>query len=249
MPVFGQLSKLIVALGVAGGLAGGVMAAQRAALPSADFWIDRGMWVIAAIVLATVVPPLQSAISEFGERGRRKTAELQMTLQPILAGILILLVRDAHANWEKTGVQVFQVKGRLWWKKQVRVARLRLAHVAPSGVKWTKNKGMIGKCWTTREPQSKNLDEHFRAHRALDEFQWNTLPKTVERYGLNFAEFQKLNGKFGLVAVFPLTRGDEYIGCITADMPPECTGGVDEGATLQTLGAAAPSISAVIAPR
>jgi hypothetical protein len=240
------LSKLIIAIGMLGGLGGAMLASQRAGWPSAEFWSKRGWLVIAAICVAALVPPLQAAISEFGERGRRKSAELATTLHQILAGILIMLVEDAGADWQKTGIQVFRVRGGLWWKKQVPAARLRLAHFQPSRIKWTRGKGIIGKCWETGEPQSMNLEEHFRPHANIDELGWKILPSTIERYGLSFTEFQKTKGRFGLVSVFPLTKGDKYLGCITADMPPECSEGVDASAVRRTLSGAAPSIAAVI---
>jgi hypothetical protein len=240
------LSKFIIGIGALGGAAGAALALQRAGRPSTTFWEAYGWVVVLAIVIAAVVPPLQSLISEFGERGRRKRAELQTTLHPILAGILIMLVEDASCDWQRTGIQVFKVQGKLWWRRQVLVTKLRLAHVQPSGIKWRQGKGMIGKCWATGEPETRNLEDHYRPYANIDELAWRLLPPNFEKYGLTYEDFQKTKGKFGLLSVFPLTQGDKYIGCVTADMPPDVSEPVDEAVLRRILSAAAPSLAALL---
>jgi hypothetical protein len=203
--------------------------------------------VFTAIVALGLLPLLQSVISEHGERKARKTAERHSTLRELLAGVLIGLVDAAQADWKKTGVQVFVVAEHWWlWESQDRAAKLRLAHIEPSGIKWTKGKGLIGRCWETGRPLSKNLETHFAPLRGLSQSQWERRTATVDAYGLTYEEFQKIGHKYGLVAVFPLTRGDEYVGCITADMPPECSQSVDTAKVMETLSGAAPSIAAVV---
>jgi hypothetical protein len=244
------LSRAIVLFAIINAMAGVVVALSRAHIPHPPFWDEHERAVLIAIVTVSFLPLLQAIVSELGERKKRKAAELAATLQEILAGTLIDLTENAGADWKKTGVQVFRL--RRWWlfsHIQVRLGKIRIAHIAPSGIKWRKGKGLIGKCWATGLPVSKNLDTHFAKYRHLNETAWNNLHQTVEKYGLSYKEFKKINDKYGLVVAFPLTRADKYIGCITVDMPPECSASVDEAKVSETLSAAAPSIAAVIEGR
>ena len=71
-------------------------------------------------------------------------------------------------------------------KRQDRIAKLRLAHLAPSGVKWTQGKGVIGRCWATGDKECVNLHTHFASFRNANAVLWDEPAPTIERYGLSF---------------------------------------------------------------
>lgn len=133
---------------------------------------------------------------------------------------MIQLHRNLGADWQTTGVQVFVVEG--WWsKRHRRVAKVRLAPVPSSGISWSEGKGAIGRCWKTGAPHFVDLAAHFAPYEGVgSEAEWNLIPSD-DRYGLTFGDFQRLRGKYGFVAVTPIVRRDKYIGCVTADMPPD----------------------------
>jgi hypothetical protein len=197
-----------------------------------------------AIAVTIVVPFAQAGLVEYGERGRRKRSEREQDIQTFLSGALVNLANQAHADWEKTGVQAFQVRG--WWKqRQVRVARVRLAAVASSGIQWGKGKGVIGQCWATRQPQYEDLGERFAPFSEFGRLQWEALPLET-RFGLSFDEFQTVKGKYGIIAAVPIVNSrDKYVGCVTADMPTGVAAPLREQ-LLKQLTLAAASISRVI---
>jgi hypothetical protein len=172
-------------------------------------------------VFATITIPLfQAAVVDIGERGRRRALEKQQKVEAFLTASLIDLERHAGADLKTTGVQVFLVKGRWRWKRQVRLAKVRLAPIAASGIKWEKSKGVIGRCWTLRAPKFEDLEAYFTPYAIYDRTAWNGLDEEL-RYGLTYDDFQHLNGKYGTVAAVPIVDNkDHYVGCIAADTPP-----------------------------
>ena len=160
-----------------------------------------------------------------GERRQRKGLERENKVQTFLAASLIYLAHQANADWENTGIQAFVVTGRGRGQYQNRVAKFRLRAVATSGVRWTKGKGVIGRCWETRQPVYVDVAAQWGPYAGYDREAWAALP-APERFGLTFEDYQTVKGKYGIIAAVPIVgAGDKYIGCVTADMPPHLIGG------------------------
>ncbi len=199
------------------------------------FWGAREEWVLRALVITAAVPLFQSAFSEYTERARRRGIEKREKLETILTAALIQMVRQAEADWETTGVQVFLVKRCGWLRQErhVRAAKVRLGASPSSGVDWPRRKGVIGRCWQTRRQQYEDLERQFRPYEDLSKEQWDQLSEKT-RFGLTFEDFQRLGGKYGIVAAVPIVdRNDRYVGCLTADMPPRRT--ANKAEVLKTL--------------
>jgi hypothetical protein len=217
-----QLMRFIVyALPVLGGGAAIAQGLARANWPNAAFWTTRGHWILTAIVVAGLIPALQTGISELGERRRRKLLELEDNVRAFLATSLVVVSRECNAPWDQTGLQAFLVDGWLWRKRHVRLSKIRLSSIASSGVRWTRGKGVIGACWSSHSVQWAQLDE--APFSKLDEWtgdEWNSL-EPADTYGLSFADYQALGRKYGAVAAVPIMgSNDTYIGCVTLDTPP-----------------------------
>lgn len=220
-----RLPKLIWSLAVVNALAVFALGASRMNWPSIEFWSGRAGWIISALALTAAVPLVQAIIAERGERRRRKAIEREQTVQTFLIASLIYVIRHAHADWENTGIQAFGVRGYHRWAHQVRLSKIRLGAIPSSGIRWTKGKGVIGRCWETRSPQYEDLSVHFAPYLDCAKEQWDALPAGT-RFGLSFSDFQTQKGKYGIVAAVPMVdRKDKYIGCVTADMPPQVAGG------------------------
>lgn len=240
------MGKLLIwTLGVAGLLAGIGVGAARQQWPDGFWTKEKGALVMTLIVVAALAPFVQTSIIELGERSKRKAVEQQQKLETFLTTALILMARNG-ADWEMTGVQVFLVKrkGVVRREQQIRAAKVRLGPVPSSGVKWTKGKGVIGLCWETRAPQFEDLQKRFAPYRNFTAAQWEGMAPT-NRFGLSFDDFQRLKGKYGIVAAVPIIdRADKYRGCVTADMPPGKQ--VDEDHTKNTLASTAKLVAEVI---
>jgi hypothetical protein len=212
---------LVFGLPFLGASAAVLIGLARIRWPSELFWRDKEPWVVYAILFSGVVPLAQSGIAELGEKKRRTELEREDTVRSLLVPSLVYVVRHCNAPWDLTGLQAFLVTGFLWRKRQVRIAKLRLASSPESGVVWKKGKGVIGRCWETRASLIENLDEApFSNLATVSRENWSTvLPETC--YGLTHADYQALGAKYGTVAVVPImsSRG-KYIGCVTLDMPP-----------------------------
>jgi hypothetical protein len=195
-----------------------VLGASRQNWP-AGFWVQRAAWIVAALVVSAAVPLLQYAISNRGERARRRALEREQRIELFLAACLVYVVRHAGADFEHTGIQAFAVRGRLH-RRQVRLAKVRLGAVPSSGIVWYADKGVVGRCWSARLAQYEDLETHFARYRDVSRSEWEQLPAAV-RFGLTYDDFQRLKNKYRIVAAAPIIdRQDRYVGCVTADMPP-----------------------------
>jgi hypothetical protein len=211
---------VVLALPVVGATAAVVINFGRIGWPNVQFWSDRQWLVVLGIVLAGLIPAIQTGISELGARRRTKELEQGDDVRSLLTTSLVLIARECNAPLEQIGVQAFLVTGVLWRKRQVRIAKIRLSSVAASGVAWTKGKGVIGRCWETRTSQWAQLDDPpFSELGRAPETTWHMLNKTLT-YGLSFDDYRALGTKYGTVAAVPImTADDKYIGCIALDTP------------------------------
>jgi hypothetical protein len=217
------LSKLIKALAALNGAAVFAIGLARFGKP-AGFWVERSAWILIALGVTAIVPLMQVMISEWGEKSRRSAIERARKIEAFLVASLIHLVRHAGADWENIGVQVFLVRRRLWRRHHVRAAKVRLGAVPSSGTDWTEGKGIIGLCWATRAQQCVDLASHFAPYLGCDKASWDALPDRI-RFGLDFEDFTRLGGKYGVVAAVPIMdERDRYVGCVTADNPPSAAG-------------------------
>lgn len=199
-----------------------VLGLARQGWPSEQFWRNNEPWVIVALLVSASVPLVQAIIMERGERARRKAIEREQKIQLFLTTSLIYIVRHAGADWETTGIQAFEIRRRWKWGATYhqKAAVVRLAPIPPSGIKWTEGKGLIGRCWKTRTRQFTDLAAHFSDVQHLGPEDWRNL-SDEKRYGLTFDDFQRVRGKYGIVAAVPIiSRKEKYVGCITSDMPP-----------------------------
>ena len=199
-----------------------VVGAARLGWPDATFWGRHQLATLVALGATALVPLAQLVVAQTSERSRLKQIERQREVETCLTASLVYCVKHAGAGWLDIGIQVFEVK-RAWWRRnerQVRLAKVRLRAVSVSGVDWVKGKGVIGRCWETHAPQYEDLQALFAAYDGHNQPDWDALP-AAERFGLSFGDFQRLKGKYGIVAAVPIMDShDRYIGCVAADTAP-----------------------------
>jgi hypothetical protein len=214
------LTWLIRALAGINAIAALSVGLSRLKWPS-GFWDGRDDWIAYTLIGVCVASILLPIMSELGEKARRQAVERRQQLHTFLASSLVYIARHSGADWETTGVQAFLVKRRWLRETHVAEAKVRLRPIPASGVQWTKGKGLIGRCWETRQPQFVDLAAHFADYEQLGAEDFGRLPEAT-RFGLTFDDFQRLKGKYGIVAASPIVdEKGRYLGCVTADFPVE----------------------------
>lgn len=211
---------LVLGLPIVNAAAALALALSAQNWPTPSFWSKLTRALVASTFLTVMIPVVQIFISERGERRRRLELEEQERVRDALAGSLLLVAKECGAPWDKTGIQAFKVEGWLWRKRQVLVAKLRLSSSPSSGVKWSKGKGVIGRCWEQRRHQWESLDHHpFMKLGNVPPHEWEGqgLGKT---FGLTHAEYTLLGHKYGTIACAPILQEGRYRGCVAMDVPP-----------------------------
>lgn len=192
-------------------------------LPSAAYWKDhRGYFyaaLVAFVVAAFALPLVDATAEHLRERG--PTVGLAV-MELLLADFYNIMVATGLGCTE-IGLHAFVVRRpvrRLFWPEQQRVGTLRLGPVpGPSRIRWTRGKGLIGKCWAERSDQGADLVSDFGPRINDTREQWEALPEET-RYGLSFEEFTRTKGSYGAIVASPMvTKRGRYKGCIAVDAP------------------------------
>lgn len=210
-----------------------VVAALFGADTPRDFWDGRESWFLTAIALLAIsaVRPL---VSDF--LGRRSVQEEQRLLDALKAAH-VQVVEITGIDWKDLGLHAFVVKrGIPWfWQEQlVRVARWRLKSFPPAvGVRWTRGKGLIGRCWDLRQNVGADLAKDW-GEEALSRDQWEELDEEL-KYGLAFEEYERLRIYGAIVATPILGSGGRFLGCISADAPAGTFDLLWDDSVLETL--------------
>jgi len=198
--------------------------------PSKEFWASLPGWLPWVCFLVTIlVPTTQPLLVEVGERRMRTRLQRADDVRQFLAAGFLKIVEDTGLDWKRIGVHVFLVKGFYKWKSQQRIAKIKLANSVPSGVTWTRGKGVIGLCWETHRPVTHDL-RSLEQHEGISESDWDALPAGVEKFGMSHADFLRTRGSYGIVSAVPILLDGEnkYIGCVSFDTPSDCPEKVSE---------------------
>ena len=142
------------------------------------------------------------------------------------------------------------VRARENAERHVRLARVKLTpYPQASGVRWTKGKGVIGRCWATHRFVMHDLREAFSPFYEADRAAWAALSSEV-RFGLSFDEFQRTRDLYGVVAAVAILdpkKPGKYLGCVSLDTPRDSAEGIDRKRVEEDLGAVAVTIGLLIA--
>jgi hypothetical protein len=245
------LRALILALPLINGVAVLAIGIARQNWPNGPswHWTDHERLLIGALCVTAGIPLIQTLISERGERARRKELELADDLRALLVPTFLVLARDCDAPWDTTAVQVFGLTGFSSRRRHKRLAKIRIAPIAASGVFWSKGKGVIGRCWETKTSQWVELD--FNDIAVSTEEEWQRLPNE-KTFGLSWSDFKALGHKYGTVAAVPIMKAtdgsDNYIGCVSLDTPKGVTL-KNRDKALESLAASADVIARRLATR
>jgi hypothetical protein len=104
-----------------------------------------------------------------------------------------------------------------------RAAQFRLKHLDdPTGIRWRRNRGIIGRCWKSGHSEPFNLATDWPQINTKQE--WGQLDKSV-KMKLSYDDYRHLKAKYGSVLAVPILRtrrigAPSFLGCITIDLPP-----------------------------
>jgi hypothetical protein len=185
------------------------------------FWDDR-QWLIyvavGVLALSAGAEPLWEAVLV---RWRRHRELRQRDIDTILRATLLRL-DDAGLDWREIGIDAFCVSHRLpfWEQRLTRVGRLRMIQRPASEpkVRWTRGKGVIGRCWATRRYVVVNVAALYREHAEASPHEWNAKP-AEERLGMTYGEVQATRD-YAAIAACPILDPDgRFHGCVAVDAP------------------------------
>lgn len=147
------------------------------------------------LALGAVVSPL---VREIG-------AAHELTVERAVRGPLALSFKRLHEEtkipFEELGLHAYFVRG--WWpfRHLVCVGRLRLATRNPSGVRWTRGKGVIGEAWARREFT-------FAIVKGISPGTLNLRQRDLDRVK-----------DYEVIAASHISKEGKVIGCVAVDVP------------------------------
>jgi hypothetical protein len=230
------MAKLLTLVGLLSFAAATIVSLSKNEYPSKLFWGGRLAYLLFGCTVVTLVAPhVQTFLANAGEKKRRRELERERSYREILTSTLVAVVDASGADWTRTAVQVFLVRRHLRWKspflveQQDRIARVKLSFSPPpSGIRWTRGKGVIGRCWEARDNIIEDLRVRFGPYIDYTREQWDALDGR-DRFGLDFEEFQRTRTWYGIVGAAPiLDPKGRFLGCVSLDTPQTCPDVVDK---------------------
>jgi hypothetical protein len=123
----------------------------------------------------------------------------------------------------RIGVTVFVVlrsRGHMWSGIQKRVVRMRLeSNPAPTHIRWTKRKGLLGRCWTELEDVCVNHQLQFGEYMACTKKEWRkSVPDSVKQY-LTYKDYKQIR-HYGFIHASPMIdlSDGHYKGCVVVQV-------------------------------
>ena len=177
--------------------------------------------IFLAIALTAFKPLADLTLGTIGEQWESKRRKRQDLIEILLKAGLRQLINSHGLVWDKVGMNAFVVKEpwhRFGPAYLVRVGQVKFSLTHPSGVKWTKGKGVIGTCWLTEKEEGRDLHTDYSHVVDWTESIWN-LESEELRQGLTFHEFNRTR-EYGVIVATPMFNSSgKFVGCISVDAP------------------------------
>jgi hypothetical protein len=183
-------------------------------------------WQIGALAgVVALFGPGQIAVRALAEWFGQVTYEQRLGMEEPAKACLVGLTEVTGIPFTEIGVTVFVVLRSRWHPVrgiQKRVVRLRMESTpAPTTVQWTKNKGLLGECWTQRRDASRDHAQQFDGNMSCTEEEWARAPSHV-RQNLSYRDYQQIR-TFGFVFAAPMIDPIKahYHGCLVVQIPAQ----------------------------
>lgn len=224
------------------------------------FWGDR-VWLIVALLVVVFLwsafDAIDRAISASRAKRAAKLDSIRAAGETVLKAALVRTVQDSEVPWTEVGLHLFLV-ARKWQRKwPFRVAylwharRVKMSEFPPpTGIVWTKGKGVVGRCWATGGFVSCDVRNAYAPYLSSTESEWNQLDSD-KRFGLTFAEFSLTKDHAGTILAAPILTaagngGHQFAGCVSLDAPGDCYAQLATVEIKQTLQFAAATIGELL---
>lgn len=219
----GRASKLLVWVSALAALIAGVaLAARQIEWPSSEFWEVNGDWLDPTILVLTIITLGYGAIREWFLVRRVERVEKD-DLARDGAQALFLLVAGATKGkiaMEAIAVHVWKTRSRpsrqhpiMWEPELHRLASFKVHQRGTSSVRWTKGKGIVGRCWERQCDQWADLSMH---QSAWAEGEWDALSEE-DGLGMTAEEFERSAAYWAIYATPLKDKNDEIIGVVSVD--------------------------------
>ena len=181
------------------------------------FWEITSIAVVAVVAIgSSFARPLRIYTIDRLERERHKVSivlrGLPWTVHELTNGKVPVQPLGASA-WVVTP----------WWPFQRlhRIAHERINEMpGPSGIRWSKGKGVIGHCWDQGREQIVDSGTFDKGHEDWTQDRWDRLDVKTRR-GLSYKDYKKIRGKYGTVIAIPMfDRRERVRGVVVLDAPP-----------------------------
>lgn len=178
------------------------------------------------IALASVVAlfgPGQIAYRALAEWFGEVAYETRLAMEEPAKACVVGITKITSIPFTDVGVTVFIVLKsrdhpiRGIQKRQVRV-RME-SNPAPTTVRWTKDKGLLGECWRERRDASRDHSQFFDGYMNCSETDWEKVPDKI-RQGLTYGDYQQIR-MFEFVLATPMIdpSNGAYRGCLVIQVP------------------------------
>lgn len=225
-------------------------AATGLGLHQAAVWSPAPPVNAALVGLAATVGFATATEAAWDDHRRRRVADLHDSVRAVLTPLLFDLQDATGVSARRLGVAVYRRRGSpLPWRtdRLDRVLRLRPVNQGASGIAWRLGVGVVGQCVARGEDVVEDLAALDDQLADVGPREWPTLPEDLT-YGLTYAEYRRVRGKYGVVLGTPIiddtAKGSRIIGCVSVDAPPDS---FDQIASDAVRGAAATAAD-VLAP-
>jgi hypothetical protein len=174
--------------------------AESASWPSQEFWSGwPGFVVVGAQLIAALLLSVQVSWLAWRLRSRRRLRNVQRAAQ-VLFVMVYKEATDRKLDASKLAVHVWKIKpSRLWRHDEelTRVARFRLLEHNKSNIRWTRDKGVLGRAWREDSPVTVDLRPLRKAARHESTFYGRS---EEARFGLTFQEYRHAKHYFAIHA-------------------------------------------------
>lgn len=249
--------KRVLKAAIVSGLGAGsslVIGLSRADKPT-GFWGDKGGLVVAALVWLAIWATAEPVFRAYRKHAEARSATLRQDLEQLLRAALVQIHELTGLKWTEIGVHVFLVhtrwRFRSWpWRYDVQrhTARVKMTqYPPPTGITWTKGKGVIGRCWDLKGSVAVDVRAAYQPYMNATREEWDRLPADV-RFGLTFEEFTRTKGYAGAILATPILTemGAAYLGCVSVDAPGDSIQALDSDQVFEVLQSVADATAALL---
>ena len=225
MKLLGRIVWAIVAAG-ATGIAFWVGAKPNASVWRSHSWLLYGTGVVLAVNV--LLPAVAKAwLQAFPPLAMPRNRQLQQAVNAAYVTLLGLIKENSNQrnlpeiDIKYLGLHAYRIRRRFCRPAILeRVADLRFFIPPPTGITWTKGKGVIGICWKRRQWAIGDTEKVYEQAKAMSNANWKKADETIT-FGLTRKELENTRD-YGVIAAQPMfdfKNRRSIVGCVAITAP------------------------------